>query len=199
MHFNKRSRLKKRLPVRVKQPLEIPLQDNIVWLMDFMSDSLDCGRRFRVLNIIDDYNREAVCQEISVSFPADRLIRVLEKVIWVSGKPQKIRTDNGPEFISTKFAQWCAGNSIELIYTQPGKPMQNGYIERFNGSFRKGVLDAHIFRTLDEARAITQQWQEDYNNHRPHMALGNMLPKEYKTINSAIKNKNNKFNINFAV
>ena len=102
IHFNKRSRLKKRLPKRVKEPLEAPLEPNKTWSMDFVSDKMENGRTFRVLNILDDSNREAVAQEISMSMPADRVIAIMEKVIFVNGKPECIRTDNGPEFISEK-------------------------------------------------------------------------------------------------
>lgn len=120
--------------------------------MDFVSDTLNSGRTFRVLNILDDFNREAVAQEISMSMPSERVIRILERVIWCNGKPDSLRCDNGPEFISHKFQQWCKANQIEIKYTQPGCPTQNSYIERFNGSYRRGVLDAYIFRTLGDVR-----------------------------------------------
>ena len=103
MRFNKRSKLKKRLPARVKQPLITPDLPNQTWSMDFVSDSLECGRKLRVLNILDDFDRSAIAQEISISMPAERVIRILEKVIWLKGKPEAIRCDNGPEFISNKF------------------------------------------------------------------------------------------------
>lgn len=99
----------------------------------------------------------AVAQEVSMAFPAQRVIRTLEKVIWLNGKPRNIRCDNGPEFISKEFQGWCAGNDIRILFTQPGKPTQNSYIERFNGSYRKAVLDAYIFRTIDEVRQMTDQ------------------------------------------
>lgn len=180
MCYNKRVRLKKRLPARVKEPLFIPAHSNETWSMDFVSDSLCSGRKFRVLNILDDYNREAIAQEISMSMPADKVIRILEKAIWISGKPKAVRCDNGPEFISHKFQDWCKGNEIEIKYTQPGCPTQNGYIERFNGSYRRGVLDAYIFRTLGDVREQTEIWMQDYNECRPHDSLGGMPPKEYR-------------------
>lgn len=176
MHYNKRSRLRKRLPARVKQPLHTPGGPCQSWSIDFVSDSLSCGRKFRVANIIDDFNREAVGMEAAMSITSSRLIRMLEMVIWEYGKPKKIRTDNGPEFISKEFEQWCKANEIEHQFTQPGCPTQNAYIERFNGSYRRGVLDAYIFRNLAEVREITEQWRNDYNNKRPHTALGNITP-----------------------
>lgn len=180
MRYNKRSRLKKRLPARVKRPLSQPDSPNTTWSLDFVSDSLECGRKFRVLNIIDDFDRTAVAQEIAISIPAARLIRTLEKVIWTEGKPISIRCDNGPEFISGIFQEWCKANDINLLYTQPGHPTQNSYIERFNGSYRRAVLDAYIFRTLDDVRKITDEWKNDYNENRPHDSLGDMSPREYK-------------------
>jgi len=180
MRYNKRRRLKKRLPARVKTPLIQPESPNTTWSIDFVSDSLECGRKFRVLNIIDDFNRSSVAQEVAISIPAARLIRTLEKVIWTVGKPQNIRCDNGPEFIAGIFQEWCKANDINLLYTQPGCPTQNSFIERFNGSYRRAVLDAYLFRTLDDVRNITEIWKNDYNENRPHDSLGDMSPREYE-------------------
>jgi putative transposase len=116
------------------------------------------------LNIIDDSDRVAVAQEISMSLPAKRVIKTLEKVIWLNGKPSNVRCDNGPEFIAKEFQEWCAGNDIRLLYTQPGCPTQNSYIERFNGSYRRAVLDAYIFRTISEVREMIDEWTFCYNN-----------------------------------
>ena len=155
MHYEKRSKLKKRLPARTKNPLEQPQEPNVTWSIDFVSDALECGRKFRVLNIIDDNDRVVLAQEVSMSFPSKRLIRTLEKVIWLHGKPKNNRCDNGPEFISKEFQEWCKGNDIIILYTQPGKPTQNGYIERFNESYRKAVLDAYIFRFIGDVKLKT--------------------------------------------
>ena len=114
MCYNKRVRLKRRLPARIKESLSIPEAPNHTLSMDFVSDTLNSGRKFRVLNILDDFNREAVAQEISMSMPAERVIRILESVIWSNGKPDAVRCDNGPEFISHKFQQWCNANQIEI-------------------------------------------------------------------------------------
>ena len=180
MHYEKRSKLKKRLPARVKSPLVIPSEPNTTWSIDFVSDRLQSGRTFRVLNIIDDCDRVAVGQEISMSMPAERVIKLLEKVIWLNGKPKNIRCDNGPEFISKMFQEWCKGNDINIIYIQPGHPTQNSIIERFNGSYRRAVLDAYIFRTLHNVRELTEAWMTDYNECRPHESLDNMTPMEYR-------------------
>ena len=176
MGLNIRRKARKRLPARVKQPLEVPEKLNQSWSMDFMSDSLMSGRRFRTLNLIDDYNREALAIEVDTALPAERVIRVLEEVVEYRGKPQQIRVDNGPEFISSKLVQWCQQREIQLLYIQPGKPMQNGYIERFNGSYRKDVLDAYLFEDLYQVRVLTAHWMQDYNHSRPHDSLGGLSP-----------------------
>jgi len=180
IHFNKRKPLRKRLPARVKNPLVTPDQDNVTWSMDFVTDVLQSNRKFRVLNVIDDSDRVAVAQKVAHSIPASRLIRFMEEIIWEKGKPSNIRCDNGLEFISHEFQDWCDGNGIKILYTQPGRPTQNGYIERFNGSYRRAVLDAYIFRTLDDVREITEKWTDYYYNERPHDSLNNLAPLEYR-------------------
>ncbi len=110
------------------------------------------------------------------------MIKTLEKVIWLNGKPKNIRCDNGPEFIAKEFQEWCEGNDIRLLYTQPGCPTQNSYIERFNGSYRRAVLDAYIFRTLSEVRDKTEEWRNYYNKERPHETLGNIPPMQYRAM-----------------
>lgn len=179
MNLNYRRRLKRRLPNREKEALLVPENRNISWSMDFVSDVLTNGRRFRVLNIIDDFNREAIAMEVGLSMPSERVINVLENVIWSSGKPQSIRVDNGPEFISDIFRNWCNGNDIKIKYIQPGKPTQNSFIERFNGSYRKSILDAYLFNNLSQVRELTEEWMRDYNENRPHESLGDLSPKEY--------------------
>jgi len=141
-----------------------------------MSDALDSGRRFRVLNIIDDFNRKALAIEAEFSFPAIGVIQVLRRAFHEYGKPEKIRVDNGPEFTSLEFSEWCRIQQVELQFIQPGKPMQNGYIERFNRTFRQDVLDAHLFSAIDQVRVIAEKWMEDYNFFRPHEALGAITP-----------------------
>ena len=131
--------------------------------MDFVSDTLESGRKFRVLNILDDFDRSAVAQEISMSMPSERVIRILEKIIWIKGKPENIRCDNGPEFISNKFQDWCKANDITIKYTQPGCPTQNSFVKRFNGSYRRAILDAYIFRNLNDVRELIESWMTDYN------------------------------------
>lgn len=181
MKLNIRRRAKKRLPERVKQPLSVPVAPNQVWSIDFMSDSLTDGRRFRLLNIMDDYNRESLAMEVDTSLPSLRVIRVLERLIAERGCPANIRCDNGPEFISHKLEEWCSHESrrITLQFIQPGRPMQNAYIERKNGSIRRELLNAYLFNSLAEVRVMSEEWRMDYNNERPHKSLGYLSPLKY--------------------
>lgn len=179
MQLNIRRRAKRRLPERVKQPLSVPDQLNETWSLDFVSDSLTDGRKFRILNVMDDFNRESLALEADTSLPALRVIRTLEKIIEQRGKPKYLRTDNGPEFISFLLRQWCALNNIIIIYIQPGRPMQNAYVERKNGSLRRELLNAYLFDSLREVRIMCQEWRTYYNTQRPHKALHYLTPVKY--------------------
>jgi len=181
MKLNIRRRAKKRLPERIKQALMVPSAPNQVWSIDFMSDSLVDGRKFRLLNIIDDFNRESLAVEVDTSLPSLRVIRVLERLISQRGKPANIRCDNGPEFISHKLEEWCNDKTrqITLQFIQPGKPMQNAYIERKNGSMRRELLNAYLFNSLAEVRCLSEEWRLDYNEERPHKSLGYQSPLKY--------------------
>ena len=180
LKLNKKRKGKRRLPTRVKQPLQQQHAINQSWSMDFMSDSLVNGRKFRTLNVIDDCNREALAIEVDTSLSAKRVIRTLEQVITWRGKPRIIRVDNGPEYTSKDFELWARGRDIAIQFIQPGKPMQNGFIERFNGSYRKEILDAYVFFELHEVRKLTEDWIQEYNTNRPHEALKNYTPIEWK-------------------
>lgn len=181
MKLNIRRRVRKRLPERVKQPLVVPTAPNQVWSIDFMQDTLVDGRKFRLLNIIDDFNRESLSIEVDTSLPSLRVIRVLERLIVERGCPANIRCDNGPEFVSHQLEQWCSHESrkINLQFIQPGKPMQNAYIERKNGSIRRELLNAYLFNSLAEVRILTEEWRIDYNTERPHKSLGYLSPVKY--------------------
>lgn len=141
-----------------------------------MSDSLTDGRKFRLLNVLDDFNRESLAIEADTSLPSLRVVRVLESLLKQRGKPDNIRVDNGPEFISHKLAQWCEKNKITLQFIQPGRPMQNAYIERKNGSIRRELLNAYLFNSLNEVRMMCDEWRQDYNYERPHKSLKYLSP-----------------------
>lgn len=174
-----RRKVKKRLPTRLKETLEVPTEQNHTWSMDFVTDVLENKKRFRAFNVIDDYNREVLHIEIDFSLTSNRVVWVLNHLINKKGRPKKIRMDNGPEFIANIASVWSEMHEIEFKYIQPGKPTQNAFVERFNGSYRRGVLNKYIFENIDQVREQTQIWMNDYNHHRPHDALGNIAPIEY--------------------
>lgn len=175
-----RRKHKKRLNRPYRYALAQPLAPNFTWSMDFMSDVLEDGRKVRILTIIDDYNREALAIEVGLSTQSQRVIRILERLIFEKGKPASIRTDNGPEFTSHQLADSCQDKRIEQWFIQSGKPSQNGYIERFNRTYREDVLDAYIFEDMESLRIVSSQWLENYNQGHPHQALGGRSPLDFK-------------------
>ncbi len=177
--LNHRRRIKRRVPNRIKEPLAQQQSLNKIWSMDFMSDSLVTKRKFRTLNIIDDFNREAISIEADFSFPSLSVVEAVKRAIHENGKPEKIRVDNGPEFISSTFVDWCNKENILIQFIQPGKPMQNGYIERFNRTFRQDVLDTYLFEDIMQVKILAEEWRKDYNNQRPHESLKGMTPKKF--------------------
>ncbi|HWA35812.1 MAG TPA: IS3 family transposase [Cyclobacteriaceae bacterium] len=180
MKLNLPRRAKRRLPTRLGQPLEVPAEPNRRWAMDFMHDTLYCGKRFRTFNLIDEGTREALSIEVDSSLPAERVVRVLDQVKESRPLPEQIRIDNGPELLSAKLVAWAEINNVKLHYIQPGKPTQNAYIERFNRTFRCEVLNAHLFNSLSEVRDIVHHWMTAYNDERPHEALGNVPPSVFR-------------------
>lgn len=179
MRLNLRRKYKKRLPMRVKHPLIQPLHHNLTWSMDFVHDGLFQGKSFRSFNVIDDFNREVLALSIDTSLTSLRVIRELNKLLEWRGKPEQLRVDNGPEFIAQAMEDWCKEHEIKLTFIQKGKPHQNGYIERFNRTFRDEVLDVFAFDNLNQARLYTRAWMWIYNNERPHSSLGYRTPTEF--------------------
>ena len=130
------------------------------------------GQRFHTFNVNDDHNRESLRIEIDTSLPSQRVIRAVDELVEVLGAPQRLRLDNGPEFISAALKQWAKQRGIKLVHTQPDKPTQNAYIQRFNKTYRTEVLDCYVFTSLNEVRRMTEDWWHRYNHQRPHRALG---------------------------
>ena len=160
-------RLKKWLSARVKQPLMVPEAANGCWSLDFTGDALTDGRRFRPLNVLDNYNWQLLGVEIDFSLPAARVVQVPARLVERHDRPAQLRPGNGPEFISAQLTKWCEAQAIVLHWIQPGKPTQNACIECFNGSLWREMLDIYLFRTLIHVRQLVGDWLLDYNTLRP--------------------------------
>ena len=170
-----RTKKRKKL-VRPRVPLSVPSSANERWSMDFVSDQCSTGRRFRVLNIVDDHTRESVGQLVDTSISGRHVARFLDQIIERRGKPKAITCDNGSEFTSKAMFFWARESQVKLQFIQPGKPTQNAFVESFNGKFRDGCLNQHWFKDLEEARAVIEEWRQHYNLERPHSALGYIPP-----------------------
>lgn len=153
---------------------------NELWTMDFVHDTLSCGRRFRALNIVDAHSRECLAIEVDTSLTAERVVRVLEQLRLEHGLPQIIQVDNGSEFTGRKLDEWACKNKVKLHFIEPGKPTQNGHIESFNGKLRDECLNLEWFVSLQQARCVIETWRQDYNQFRPHSALNNWPPAVWK-------------------
>ena len=178
LELNLRIKPKKRLQREKPEPLAVPSTINQVWSMDFMHDQLEDGRNFRLFNVIDDFNREALGIEVDFSLPSERVIRALDQIMEWRGVPVAIRCDNGPENISGLTQAWADRKGIRFDYIQPGKPQQNAYVERFNRTVRYEWLSQYLWSDLEEVRLAATQWTYNYNHYRPHMALGGLTPKQ---------------------
>lgn len=177
--LSKRRRTRKRVPERVKEPLCLPIGPNITWSMDFMQDRLLNGVKVRTFNVIDDFGREALNITVDTSIRAKYVIRELDKLIEWRGKPERLRVDNGPEFIAQDMEDWAERNGIRLTFIKKGRPMENGLVERFNRTYREEVLDAYLFESLEQLRQLTMEFIWSYNHERPHDALLDNTPREF--------------------
>lgn len=185
LELNLRIKPKKRLVREKPETLAVPDAPNVTWSMDFISDQLADGRSFRTLNILDDFNREGHGIEVDISLPALRIIRTLERIIEWRGPPINIRVDNpvpgkaegGPEYVSAALQTWAQKRGIEITYIQPGKPLQNAYVERYNRTVRQEWLGQHIFQSIQEVQDYATRWLWTYNNERPNMAIGSITPR----------------------
>ena len=172
-------RLKRKRVQRIAPPAAMLTAPNQEWAIDFVMDSLATGRSFRALTIVDSFTRECPAIEVDSCLGSQRVTRVLDRVMAERGKPAAIRCDNGPEFTSRHFLIWCEQQQIRLVFIAPGRPMQNGHIESFNGRFRDECLNANWFLTLADARAKIEAWRKEYNSERPHSSLGYLSPEGY--------------------
>jgi putative transposase len=174
--LNLRIKPRKRLKRDKPDALAVPDAPNLIWSMDFMADGLGDGRAFRLLNVLDDFNREGLGIEVDFSLPAERVIRSLNRIIEWRGKPGSIRVDNGPEYISGTLMEWARKLQITIQHIQPGQPQQNAYIERYNRTVRHEWLDQYIIESIEEAQDHATQWLWTYNNDRPTMGIGGLTP-----------------------
>lgn len=171
LELNLRIKPKKRIKREQPEKLVVPKSQNESWSMDFMHDQLSDGRSYRIHNVIDDYNRESLDILIDFSLPAERVLKGLDQLIQWRGKPNRIRSDNGPEYISDLMEE------ITHVFTQPGNPQQNAYVERFNRTVRYECLNQYLFRELEDVQDYTTAWQYFYNHERPHMSVDGKPPK----------------------
>jgi putative transposase len=174
----RRRKKAKRLPSE-RVPLQRAQAINQVWSMDFVSDSLANARRIKCLTVADDFSHECVDIAVDWGISGQYVTRILDRAATFRGYPQAVRTDNGPEFTSRAFMAWAQSHGVRHILIEPGRPMQNGYIESFNGKFRDECLNEHWFETLQQARSIISTWRQDYNEVRPHSSVGRIPPARF--------------------
>jgi putative transposase len=148
--------------------------------MDFIVDGLATGRMVRILSVVDAYTRECLALEADTSLGSGRVTRVLDRLIEERGRPENVRSDNGPEFTSRRIVGWAEERKVELVHIQPGRPMQNGHVESFHGRLRDECLNTSWFRTLGDVRQKLADWRQEYNTERPHSSLDYRTPDEFK-------------------
>jgi putative transposase len=156
-----------------------PNKVNERWSMDFITDSIITGRRFRALTIVDDYSRECPVIEVDTSITGKRVVSVLDRLGDIRGLPETITIDNGPEFAGKALDEWAYRRGVKLNFIRPGKPIENAYVESFNGRFRDECLNTNWFLSLKHARSVIEEWRRDYNEVRPHSSLQGSTPREY--------------------
>ena len=168
--------------IGTRAPMAIPQGPGQRWSIDFVADVLSDGRRFRILAVVDDFTRECLALVVDTSLSGVRVARELDRIVRERGRPCMVVSDNGTEFTSNAILAWADGNGVEWHYIAPGKPMQNGFVESFNGRLRDEYLNEHLFDGLADARRIIASWRADYNEERPHTSLDGMTPTEFATI-----------------
>ena len=173
----KRPKRRRSAAQRVQRPPATFMNEN--WSMDFVTDSLFNGHRFRSLTVVDNFSRECLAIEVGQHFRGEDVVGIVERIKAVSGTPCFIRVDNGPEFISKELDRWAYENKVTLDFSRPGKPIDNAYVESFNGSFRDECLNTNWFLSIDDAREKIEAWRREYNEWRPHSSLDNLTPSQY--------------------
>ena len=153
-----------------------PLRPNHVWSYDFVEDRSECGRKLRMLVVIDEFTRECLAIEVAWSFTAERVIEVLQYLFSVRGAPEHLRSDNGPEFVAQAVTRWLDRAGVNTLFIAKGSPWENGYVESFNSRFRDELLNRELFLSLEDARWVVDRWRLDYNHHRPHSSLNYQTP-----------------------
>ena len=174
-----RRRRGRKRAIGVRAPLQQARRPNQIWVLDFMSDALETGRRFRVFNVEDQMTREGLAAEVDTSLPGPRVTRTLDRIVAERGKPEMIVSDNGTELTCNAVLKWAEDNAVAWHYIAPGKPQQNGFAESFNGKLRDECLNEHVFASLAQARRIVEAWRADYNAVRPHSSLRYLTPEEF--------------------
>lgn len=172
-------RVKKKKLIRAAGAEKLLSTPNQEWAMDFVHDRIETGRNIKMLTLVDGYTRECPAIEVGTGLASHQVTRVLDRVIAERGTPKTLRCDNGPEFTSRHIIGWCEARGIALLHIQPGKPMQNGYVESFNGRLRDECLNANWFGNLADARKKIEDWRNEYNGERPHSSLGYRTPAEF--------------------
>lgn len=174
-----RIRRRRKFAAVVRNPLPPATKQNERWAMDFIQDSLWSGRKYRTLSVVDTFSRECLTVEADTSLPGFRVVRILDRLSDLKGRPASIRVDNGPEFISKVLDEWAYRNGVKLDFIRPGKPTENCYAESFHGRFRDEFLNENYFLCLDEAKDKIEEWRIEYNTFRPHSSLGYKTPEEF--------------------
>jgi len=174
-----RKRKKKKLASLLRVPVPSSLYPNHIWSMDFIHDSLANGRMLKNMTLIDEYSRRCHAIEVDTSLTGRRVVETLDRVSFTQGLPEIIIIDNGPEFIGKALNEWAYKRGVKLHFITPGKPVENAYIETFNGKFQDECLNEHWFLTLEHARNVIEEWRIDYNCQRPHSSLDYRTPEEF--------------------
>jgi putative transposase len=175
-----RKRKRKRIGIAERLLLPMPTAPNQSWSMDYVADGLIDGRKLRVLAIVDDYSRECLVLEVDTSLPGTRVVKVLERLGEIRGLPRSITVDHGPEFEGQALDAWAYKRAVHLAFIRPGKPVENAYVESFNGRFRDECLNEHWFLSMQHARSTIEAWRIEYNTERPHSSLDDLTPEEFR-------------------